>query len=155
MRHPIRRGLLLVAALAIPASIATLAIESPAFAGVKITCLQLSGTLSGTVTASGCTGGNTGGASQPAPTSTLIAGGTIHWVSGGSLTFSAPTQTATNAKKCPGYVKGAASEPTAAKVSAGVTADTGDGIKVPGKLKGSVCLSQSGNITALKAFKIS
>jgi hypothetical protein len=34
-----------------------------------------------------------------------------------------------------------------------VTADT-SGMKLPGKYKGAVCISTSGNITALKALKV-
>ncbi len=34
-----------------------------------------------------------------------------------------------------------------------VTADTGDGIKIPGKTSGAICLGSGGSITALKSPK--
>jgi hypothetical protein len=73
-----------------------------------------------------------------------------------STTFGAPTETTTSAKKCPGYVKGASSNPSAIKFKGVVTADTGDGIKVPGKYQGAVCISndEAGTITALKPLKV-
>ena len=152
-----RRALLLAAALSIPLTGASLvAVTTPAFAAAsKITCTTLTGNVSSTVTVSGCTGGNTGGSSEPIDSSTLATGGTIDWVSGSTTTIGAPTLKSTSAKKCPGYVKGASSEPSADKISATVTADTGDGLKVPGKATGAVCISQSGAITALKPLKAS
>jgi hypothetical protein len=150
-----RRVMLMAAALAIPLSGAILVVGSPAaWAGVKITCTTINGNLS-TLTVSGCSGGNTGGRSEPISTLALESGGTVTWVSGSTTTISRPALASTNAKKCPGYVKGASSEPSAEKFTATVTADTGDGIKVPGKAKGAVCISQSDNITALKAMKLS
>jgi hypothetical protein len=146
-----RRALLLVAALAIPVTGASaVAMSSEAGAAVAITCTTITGTVTGTIVVSGCTGGNTGGSSTATATSTLATGGTIHWVSGSSTTIGSPTLTATSAKKCPGYVKNGSSNPTADKFASNVTADTGDGIKVPGKGKGAVCISSSGSITALK-----
>jgi hypothetical protein len=146
-----RRALLLVAALAIPVSGASaVAMSAEAGAAVSIVCTTITGTVTGTIVVSGCTGGNTGGSSTATPTSTLASGGTIHWVSGSTTTIGSPTLTATSAKKCPGYVKGGSSNPTADKFTATVTGDTGDGIKVPGSSKGAVCISSGGNITALK-----
>jgi hypothetical protein len=147
-----RRAILLAAALALPISGASVALASggQAWAGAKITCTAITGTATGTVTLSGCTGGNTGGASNPVPTSTLATGGTIPWVSGSSTTFGAPTLTATSAKKCPGYVKGGSNNPSAEKFKGAVTGDSGDGLKIPGKYQGAVCIDSAGNITALK-----
>ncbi len=146
-----RRALLLAAALFIPvAGVTTVAFAGEAVAGVTITCTTFSGTVTGTSTVSGCTGGNTGGGSQSFSSASLATGGTITWLSGGSITIGAPTLTSTSAKKCPGYVKGASSNPTADKVAGTVTGDVGDGIKVPGKLKGAVCISASGSLSALK-----
>jgi hypothetical protein len=137
-------------ALLIPASVATVAVAGQAGAAVTIVCTSFSGTVSGTSQLGGCTGGVTGGGSHPFTSASLATGGTINWLSGGSITIGAPTLTATSAKKCPGYVKGGASNPTADKVAGSVTADTGDGIKIPGKLKGAVCISSSGALSALK-----
>ncbi len=155
-----RRALLLAAALTIPVAGATVAMAPAAFAGAKITCTTIHGTEAGTLVVSGCSGGNTGGSSQPIVTTALATGGTITWSSGSSTTISAPQITPEkSAKKCPGYVKGTkknpytGAEPTADKFTATVTADSGDGIKVPGKASGAVCISQSGSVTALKSLK--
>ncbi len=89
--------------------------------------------------------------------STLAGGGTIVWLSGSSTTLGTPVLTAAPAKKCPGYVKKAPStyvEPVAYKLSAAVTGDTGDGIKVPGTLTGEICISSALNVTSLKPLKI-
>jgi hypothetical protein len=120
------------------------------WASSSIACTTISGTVSGTITVSGCTGGDTGGSSVPVAATTLATGGTIHWVSGGSTTIGAPTLTSTSAKKCPGYVKNAATEPSAEDFSAAVSSDTGDGLKLPGTAKGAVCLGTDGSVTALK-----
>jgi hypothetical protein len=145
-----RRVLLMAAALAIPVSGLSIVALNGGVAGAasKISCTSINGTVTGTITISGCTGGNTGGSSKPTPTSTLASGGTIDWVSGSTTTFNQPTLKTVSAKKCPGYVKKGSNNPTAESASGTVTADTGDGIKVPGKFKGKVCVSPSGTITA-------
>ena len=76
-------------------------------------------------------------------------------MSGSTTTISAPKLKSTSAKKCPGYVKGGSSNPSAESFKATVTGDTGDGIKVPGKATGAVCITSSGAITALKPLKAS
>jgi hypothetical protein len=124
------------------------------WASSSITCSTFSGNISGTIAASGCSGGNTGGGSQQLSAATLAAGGTINWLSGGSTTVGAPTLAAASATKCPGYVKKAASEPTAESFTAAVSSDTGDGLKLPGTMKGSVCIASDGSITALKALSL-
>ena len=152
--------LLLVAALAIPASVILVTFNAGQARAAgprgKVTCSNLNGNLTGgTVTLSGCAdsnGANTGPGSQPVSIAVLAGGGTVTWDSGFTTTFSKPALVSTNAKKCPGYVKGSSSEPSAEKFSGQVTADT-SGLKVPGKYKGAVCISQSGSITALKALK--
>jgi hypothetical protein len=116
----------------------------------SISCTTITG--SATLVVSGCTGGDTGGSSQPLSAATLATGGTITWSSGSSTTISAPTTSATSATKCPGYVKKAATEPTAENFTATVTSDSGDGLKLPGTAKGAVCISTTGQITALKAL---
>jgi hypothetical protein len=88
----------------------------------------------------------------------LAVGGTVTWVSGKTTTFSPATLVPAKPKKCPGYVKPPKNvtpppEPTAFKFSGAVTADT-SGMKLPGKYKGAVCISTSGDITALKALKV-
>jgi len=157
-----RRILLLAAALAIPVSGASLALSGgPASAASgpkgKTVCTTVTGTSAGTITISGCTdsnGANTGGGSHPISATALASGGTVTWDSGFTSTFAAPTLTTTSAKHCPGYVKGATSNPTADKFAGSVTASNA-GFKLPGKYKGEVCISTSGNITAPKPLKAS
>src|SRR5665213_2936488 len=146
-----RRILIFAAAIAIPASGLSLALSSgPASAASgpkgKTVCTTVAGTASGTITISGCTdssGANTGGGTHPVATTSLATGGTVSWLSGKASTFSAATLVSTSAKKCPGYVKNASSNPTADKFSGTVTADTA-GFKIPGKYSGEVCISSSG-----------
>ncbi len=120
----------------------------------KITCTSMSGNAATTVTVSGCSGGDTGGSSVPINSTALATGGTFTWQSGSSTTIGAPTLTATSAKACPGYVKPPKGttppEPSADKVTATVTADSGDGLKLPGTVKGAVCIGTDGSISALK-----
>ena len=113
----------------------------------SVVCTTITG--SSTITVSGCTGGHTGESPEPLSAATLATGGTIDWVSGGSTTVSARTLSSTSATKCPGYVKGAATNPTAESFTTTVTADSGDGLKLPRSAKGA-CISASGSITALK-----
>ncbi|MGZ4756115.1 MAG: hypothetical protein ACXWA9_14490 [Acidimicrobiia bacterium] len=157
-----RRRRMLGAALAVTIAGTALVSGGQAWAAGpkgKITCTTVTGTATGTVTISGCSGtGNTGGASNPLPTASLAVGGTVTWVSGKTSTFGVAALVATKATKCPGYVKPpktgpAPTEPTAFKFSGAVTADN-SGMKVPGKFKGAVCVSTSGDITALKVLKV-
>lgn len=145
-----RRIVLLAAALTIPVSGASLALGSgQAWAATKIVCTTISGNAGTQLVISGCSGGHTGGSSTALMGTALASGGTIHWISGGSTTIAAPVLTATSAKKCP------VARSTADKLTAAVTADTGDGIKVPGVVKGAVCIDPALNITAHKPLKIS
>jgi len=146
-----RRALLLAAAMTIPVSgAATVALGGVAgAAGAKITCTSLTGSAATTVTIGGCTGGNTGGSSVAMNGTLLALGGVVHWVSGSTSTFAAPTLTPTSAKRCADPLG------TALKASTVVTADTGDGIKIPGKAKGTVCLARSGAVSIHGVFKIS
>ena len=150
-----RRVLLTVAALLIPVTGLTLGIAGTAGAAGGITCTTISGTAGGTVTLSGCSGPNTGGGSQPVSALALEFGGTFTWLSGGTTTIGAPVLTAGSAKHCPGYVKNAATEPSAESFTAAVTGDTGDGVLIPGTVSGSVCIGNDVNatITTLKEVK--
>jgi hypothetical protein len=145
-----RRVLLMAAALAIPVSALSVVAVNGGVAGAAVTikCTSISGTATGTITISGCTGGNTGGSSNPEPASTLASGGTIDWVSGSTTTFGSPTLKSVSATKCPGYVKKGSNNPSAESAKGTVTADTGDGIKVPGKFSGEVCIASNGDISA-------
>ena len=149
-----RRILLLAAALAIPAS-GTFVVLGPsgtAGAGVPpIVCTSITGNAASTIMISGCSGGNgtTGGAALPLPATALAAGGAVNWVSGNTTTIAPPTLKTSVGKKCPGYVKGGATNPSEVKFRAAVTGDVGDGIKVPGSAKGAVCIAADGTITNL------
>ncbi len=152
-----RRILLVAAALAIPISgISAVAVSGGAAsaAAVTISCTNIKGNASTTVTISGCTGGKTGGKSKPIKSTALATGGTIDWVSGSTTTIAKPKLTSESATKCPGYKKGASSNPSAEKATGKVTADKGDGIKVPGKFSGEVCISSKGAITAYPGSKL-
>jgi hypothetical protein len=129
----------------------------------KITCTSMNGTTTGTITISGCSGTavpGTGGSSKPLTVASLATGGNVTWINNQVTTFSAAVLNTTGKPKhCPGYVKPpktgpAPSEPSLIKFSGSVTADNA-GLKVPGKFKGEVCVSQSGNITAAKPLKVS
>jgi hypothetical protein len=142
-----RRVLLAVAALAIPVSGVVVGFSGPAFAGkVTITCKSLSGTET-TAVLSECTGGDTGGSSGPL---NLASGGPIDWVSGSVTTVAMPAAGFPSSKKCI-KMYGAGSEAVSIKDTA--TADTGDGIKIPGKVSGSVCIND-GNVLPYKPIKI-
>lgn len=149
-----RRILVTAAAIAVSTAGLTLGVATQVGAAVKITCTTMSGSATGTTVISGCSGGNTGGSSHPLNSSSLATGGTVSWLSGSTTTLGAPALTATSAKKCPGYVKKGTNNPTADKFTAPITADTGDGIKVPGTATGAVCLAKDGTISALKPLKI-
>jgi hypothetical protein len=149
---------MLVTALAVTMSAGVLTAAQAGAAGPngKTVCSTVSGTVTGTITVSGCVDANTastGGSSNPVGTTSLATGGTLTWINGKTITFTAATVTPTNPKKCPGYVKGAATNPTADKFTGGVTAST-SGMKIPGKIKGAVCISHAGAITALKPLKV-
>jgi len=130
----------------------------------KITCTGMNGTETGTITISGCSGTavpGTGGGSKPLTVASLATGGPVTWVNNQVTTFSAAAlNTSGKPKHCPGYVKppkGSTStpaEPSLIKFSGQVTGDN-SGLKLPGKFKGEVCVSQSGVITAAKPLKVS
>ena len=147
-----RKLLLTMAVLTVPISALTFGIAGTAGAAGKLSCTTITGNISSTLVVSGCTGGNTGGSSDPVVATALATGGTVDWVSGSSTTIAAPTLTSISAKKCPGYVKDAATNPAAESFTASVTTDTGDGMLLPANAVGEVCIATDGSITALKAF---
>jgi hypothetical protein len=136
-----RRAWVLGAALTVLVSGAsTVGLAGQAWAGSKIGCTTITGSVATGITISGCTGGNTGGGSQKMSATLLQNGGTIKWLSGSTTTLSPPVLTPISAKKCPGYVKGGTTI-ALDKASGSVTADTGDGIKIPGKFSGEICIN--------------
>ena len=148
-----RRALVLAAALTVAVSGAsTLALAGQAWAkSSKITCTTITGSAAAGITVSGCTGGNTGGKSDVMSATLLENGGTIKWVSGSTTSLSAPTLTAISAKKCPGYVKGGTNI-TLDKASGSVTADTGDGLAIPGTYSGEICVNNQ-TLTIIELLK--
>jgi hypothetical protein len=150
-----RRIFLAAVAMLIPVSaLAVVGLSGTAgAAGGKLVCTSITGNASSTIVVSGCTGGNTGGSSEPLVATSLETGGTTDWVSGSTTTTDAPVLTDLSAKKCPGYVKNAESNPSAIGFAFNVTADTGDGMMEPATGAGSVCVSTSGAITTLKALE--
>ena len=126
----------------------------------KVTCTSMNGSVnSGSITLSGCTGTatpGTGGQSMTLSIAVLATGGNVTWINNNVTDFGAPAESSASAKKCPGYVKGAASEPSLTKFSGTVLSDN-TGLKVPGKYKGEVCIGNdaNGTITAAKPLKIS
>lgn len=154
------------AAVALVASGAVAFFAMPASAvtkvkGGKITCTQMNGSVvSTTITISNCSGTavpGTGGSSMALSISVLANGGPVTWSNGQVTTFGAPTDLPTSAKKCPGYVKNGASNPTAVKFKGAIESDADAGLKLPGKYQGAVCIGTDSNatITALKPLKIS
>jgi hypothetical protein len=165
----VRKACMLVAVLAVPISVLSVTLNSgPASASSgpkgKVACTTMSGSVtSGTITISGCSGSavpGTGGSSRPLSIAVLESGGPVTWVNGQVTNFSKPVLGSAKATHCPGYVKStkkapySGSEPSLEKFSGSVTSDN-TGLKVPGKYKGEVCISQSGNFSAAKALKIS
>jgi hypothetical protein len=160
---------MLVAVLAVPVSVLSVTLNSGSASAKssgpkgKIACTTMTGSVgSGTITISGCSGTavpGTGGSSRPLSIAVLESGGPVTWVNGQVTNFSQPVLASANAKHCPGYVKSTkkapygGSEPSLEKFSGSVTSDN-TGLKVPGKYKGEVCISQSGNFSAPKALKI-
>jgi hypothetical protein len=147
-----RRILIAVVALAIPASVATVGLSSPAFAVTTTICTTITGNISSTIVISGCTGGNTGGSSQPVVATSLATGGTITYVDSNTTTIGAATikSPAKLVKKCRKLYGTGTSEDS---VSGKVTASNTGIVPIPGKYSGAVCIDSAGNIHALKALK--
>jgi hypothetical protein len=152
-----------VAAVALAASGVMVLVSGPASAKSsgpkgKTTCTTENGSVSsGYITIGGCSSTGTpgtGSSSEPISISLLANGGPVDWVSGAVTTFAKPALATKNAKHCPGYVKGAASEPSVEQYSGSVVSDN-SGLKMPGKFKGAVCISTSGTFSASKPLKLS
>jgi hypothetical protein len=166
----VRKAFMLVAVLAVPISVLSVTLNSgPASAASsgpkgKISCTTMTGSIgSGTITVSGCSGSavpGTGGSSKPLSIAVLESGGPVTWANSHVTNFSKPALASAKAAHCPGYVKStkkapySGPEPSLEKFSGTVTSDN-TGLKVPGKYKGEVCISQSGSFSARKPLKIS
>jgi hypothetical protein len=158
-----------VAAVALAASGVAVLFAGPASAKAagpkgKMTCTTMSGSVSSTqIKISGCTGSNTpgtGGSSKELSITVLANGGPVTWVNNNVTDFSKPVLGSAKATHCPGYVKSSkkhpysGNEPSLEKFSGTVTSDN-TGLKVPGKYKGEVCISDSGSFSAAKPLKVS
>ncbi len=142
-----RRILLAVAALTIPASAVTMAMSSPAWAGGGTSCSSLSGNVSGgSGSLGGCTDtANTGG-SGTFPIAAFTSGsGTITWATGGTTNVSVTAKAVTKDEKDPHGT--CAAGDTEFAVKGKITGSTGLGSSVKGKIKGEVCLDSSGNLS--------
>jgi hypothetical protein len=136
-----RKTLLIIAALVVPVSVATVALGAPASAkGVTIVCTKLDGSK-----LSGCTGGDTGG-------SGLINAQTINWASGSITTVGRPVLEISKklTKECVALYGSGSTEATE---SGAVITDAGDGIKIPGAFHVTVCIDPSGIAHGLKPSK--
>jgi len=107
-------------------------------------CKGIVGSITTTTTLTECTGGQTGGSSTPLGPA-LQQGGTITWTSGSTTTVGAPGLQLVHTPGCNG---------TENAITAQVTADSGNGIKVPGTFTGTACLNLDGTITVVKPFTI-
>jgi hypothetical protein len=148
-----RRVFLVAAALAIPASAATVDLSGgiASAIGVTTTCTTMTGTVTGEIFLEGCTGGSTGGGSQFVLTSTVLAtGGTITWNNGNTTTITAGTLKTSQklTTKCVAkYGPGTSGK----KKTAVVTTQVGTGDSpIPGVFKAKMCIDSAGNIHALK-----
>ena len=153
-----RRYMAVGAALALAGSLGFVGTAFGSGPNGKTTCTNISGNINTTITISGCTdtgSANTGGSSQPIAGTGLATGGSVTWHSGKSTTFGAAQTKLAPGKKCPGYVKGGANNPTQATFKGSVTAPDTAGFKIPGKFKGVVCVANDGTISALKPLKVS
>jgi len=151
--NAVRRVVLTVASLAVVGVVLAGCSSGGSSSPQAITCTGLSGTLTGTTKLSGCTGGDTGGSSTNLGAE-LAGGGTITWSSGNTTTVGKPTLATVSDSVCPtvsGTTVGKADA-----ITAPVTADKGNGIKIPGMFTGTACLYANDDVgTVSPGFKIS
>jgi hypothetical protein len=134
---------MLVPALAVPALGLSLAFATPAFAAAT-TCTGLSGPSTGPVVVTGCNDPhNTGGGGTFAGLSSPV---TINWTSGGDNTFTFTYKIVTKKVKCP-------AGDTEVTITGKITGHSGVGSSVKGKVKATICLDSSGNLSLLHGTK--
>ncbi len=161
-----RRVLVLVATLVIPVAGIAVALDGgSAWAkgpNGKLSCSSVASSGIG-IEISGCTdsGSATGVTNSVVLSETALAtGGPVQWNNGTITVFGQLALVDTSAKKCPGYMKStpkapySGPEPSALKISGSVTMDNA-GLKVPGRFKGEVCISDSDTVSSPKPLKIS
>ena len=125
-------------AVALPIGGAIAFTASPAGTTVTMKCTTLSGTATGTAQISGCNAD--GGGTKPTSSTVLAGGGTVKWLNGDKMTFTAPNLTS----ETPNCTTAGSSED---KVTGSVTKDKDHTVAVPGKFKGYVCIDPSGNLS--------
>jgi hypothetical protein len=141
-----RRLLLVVATvttLAVPASIASVALSGPAWASSGVACTKLSGTISGSFTVTKCTPKNKKD-KKATGTSTALAtgGGTITWSpSKGTTTLS--VSFSQSGSSCP---KGSSEYVVSGSVSGGTSTYTSSGDPV----SADACVTGGGKLSLVK-----
>jgi hypothetical protein len=132
--------MLVVAALAIPVSAASIGFAGPAGASAPVSCTKVTGTITGTLTFKGC--GTLGKGSAPA--ASLASGGTITWKGkkSGTTTFTV-TVTSPGQGAC---AKGS----TEYDATGSVTGDTSGKVTVGSAVSGKACVDAAGNVTLVK-----
>lgn len=141
-----RRILLVVSALAIPAAAAsagTIATASGAWASTPITCAKVTGSLTGTVHFKGCT---TPLAKGNAVGTGLATGGTLSWQGKhpGSVSFTGSVTTPGQGS-CPAGSK----EYVASEVVSAVSGSAGVVFQVGDSVSGTACRTKAGALTVL------
>lgn len=149
MSHPLR--LLAIAAVAIPASLATVALAGSTAYAVSVTCTKLSGTVSGGVAhISGCTDTTNDGGAGTAPIAGFASGsGTITWATGHGTTSLTDSFTAVGKSGQPADETESLKCATTSQeyvITGKVTGDTGKAtsITVGSAVKAEICLSSAG-----------
>ena len=153
-----RRVFLVAAALAIPASAATVDLSGgiASAIGVTTTCTTMTGSVTGEISWQGCTGGSTGGGSQfVLPTTLLATGGTVSWINGNTTTITAGTlktsqKLTANASRNTGLAP--ASETGKARLSPARSARVT--LRSQECSRPRVCFDSAGNVHALRPTTI-
>jgi len=132
---------LVVAALAVSATVGTWALAGPAGAGASITCTALSGqngTFGSPLIVSGCSGPTGGSGFTTAP---LTGPNTFTWAGGGTTTVSF-TLTFPRRSKCPGGA-------LEASLRGNVTVSTGQASGITGLFTAKVCVDPNAILSLL------
>jgi hypothetical protein len=140
-----------VVALAVPASLATVAVAGSAYAGgSSITCKGLKGTITGTVTISKCTPtGGKGYKTASGAATSLASSGTLTWKSSKNTTdISGGTATQVTPVTCKGKT-GAGGEYTFTATVSGGTASGPGTPQVGDAVSATACIGSTGKITLL------
>ena len=148
-----RKIMMVVAALAIPMSAATvgiIGIAGPAGASSPVTCTKVSGSLTGTVHFKGC---STPFGKASAVGTSLATGGTISWAGKhpGSVSLAGSVSSAGQ-----GICSSGSTEYDASDVVTAVSGSAGSVVKVGDHGSGAFCVSKTGRLSLVKgtAFEV-